>query len=695
MSRSSPHLSPDPTGGVTFSSQDKLPKLPIPDLKATTDKYLAALEALQTPKEHEATKVAVQHFLDNEGPALQEKLQTYATDKKSYIEEFWYDSYLQYTDSVVLNLNPFFLLEDDPTPQRSDQVVRAASLITSTLKFITALRHKTLEPDVFRGTPLCMSQFSRLFGTARMPTENGCYMQSEEEARHIVVLAHSQFYHFEVFDEDGNIAVTEKEIVANLKAIRSDAAKTPVHEIAKNSVGVLTTESRPNWARLRERLNEGGENREALKVVDTSLFIVCLDHVSPETSDDLSTNMLCGSYEIDRGVQVGTCTNRWYDKLQIIVCKNGSAGINFEHTGVDGHTVLRFVSDIYTDTILRFAQTINSQTKSIFHSVTQNGDHRRSSSVSSTSTNQLQDINPRKIEWKLNKELKLGIRFAETRLSDLILQNEVNVLEFDDYGKSFIVDMKLSPDAFVQMAFQAAYYDLYGKIECTYEPAMTKTFLHGRTEAIRTVTPEVADFVKMFSERNGDNRGVLDALRKAISKHSKLTRECSKGLGHDRHLYALSCLWERLHNDEKTPKIFTDAGWAIMNHTVISTSNCGNPALRLFGFGPTVGNGFGIGYIIKDDGIALCVSSKHRQTARYLATLKQYLLDIKQMLTNERYPTGTSQRQRLLAMQESANLTNGYGYWDIDNLSDQKPSEEVKANFRKVGRRLMLNDVTA
>lgn len=163
--------------------------------------------------------------------------------------------------------------------------------------------------------------------------------------------------------------------------------------------------------------------------------------------------------------------------------------------------MLRFVSDIYTDTILRFAQTINSQTKSIFHSVTQNGDYRRSSSISSTSTNQLQDINPRKIEWKLNKQLKLGIRFAETRLSDLILQNEVNVLEFDEYGKSFIVDMKLSPDAFVQvnmrdptaavvasanrlinyitlpvqMAFQAAYYDLYGKIECTYEPGKLAT----------------------------------------------------------------------------------------------------------------------------------------------------------------------------------------------------------------------------
>lgn len=40
--------------------------------------------------------------------------------------------------------------------------------------------------------------------------------------------------------------------------------------------------------------------------------------------------------------QVGTCTNRWYDKLQIIVFENGAAGVNFEHTWVDGHTVLRF-----------------------------------------------------------------------------------------------------------------------------------------------------------------------------------------------------------------------------------------------------------------------------------------------------------------------------------------------------------------
>lgn len=220
-------------------------------------------------------------------------------------------------EPVVLNLNPFFVLEDDPTPQRNDQVVRASSLIYSTLTFIDALKNKTLEPDVFRGTPLCMSQFTRLFATARVPTESGCFISPAEDARHIVVMARSQFYHFEVFNIDGSMALTEKEIASNLRAIIRDAKQIPVSDIAKNALGVLTTEKRRNWARLREQLSSDSVNREALHVIDTALFVVCLDHVAPESIEDLSTNMLCGTYKLDHGLQVGTCTNRWYDKLQV------------------------------------------------------------------------------------------------------------------------------------------------------------------------------------------------------------------------------------------------------------------------------------------------------------------------------------------------------------------------------------------
>ncbi len=66
-------------------------------------------------------------------------------------------------------------------------------------------------------------------------------------------------------------------------------------------------------------------------------------------------------------------------------------------------------------------------------------------------------------------ELSIAVRFAETRLADLIEQNEFQCLDFSSYGKNFITSMGFSPDAFVQMAFQAAYYGLYGRVECTYE----------------------------------------------------------------------------------------------------------------------------------------------------------------------------------------------------------------------------------
>jgi carnitine O-acetyltransferase len=80
------------------------------------------------------------------------------------------------------------------------------------------------------------------------------------------------------------------------------------------------------------------------------------------------------------------------------------------------------------------------------------------------------------------------------------------------------------------------------------------------------------------------------------------------------------------------PAIFTDPGWSLLNTSILSTSNCGNPALRLFGFGPVAADGFGLGYIIKEDGLSVCAASKHLQTRRFLDTLQGYLLDIQRML---------------------------------------------------------------
>ncbi|MCJ1307355.1 hypothetical protein MMC25_001001 [Agyrium rufum] len=664
--------------GITFAAQDKLPKLPIPDLESTCKKYIEALKPLQTRREQADTAAAVQDFIKGDGPELQERLKKYATGKTSYIEQFWYDSYLNFDNPVVLNLNPFFLLEDDPTPARSQQVTRAASLVVSALSFVRAVRREELPPDTLRGNPLCMYQYSRLFGTARVPTENGCHIGQDEGAKHVVVLCRGQFYWFDVLDDNSDIIMTEKDMALNLQVIVDDAQDTPIQEAAKGALGVLSTENRKIWAGLRDVLTreEDSNNAECLGIVDSALFVLCLDYTEPQNSAELCGNMLCGTSEVSRGVQIGTCTNRWYDKLQIIVCKNGSAGINFEHTGVDGHTVLRFASDLYTDTILRFAKSINGQAPSLWASTSPDPAKRDPDSFGDVSTI------PHKLEWDMIPELSTALRFAETRLADLIQQNEFQTLDFKAYGKTFMTSMGFSPDAFVQMAFQAAYYGLYGRVECTYEPAMTKVFLHGRTEAIRSVTKESVNFIQTFWGEHSPQAKV-EALKKATMKHTAITKECSKALGQDRHLYALFCVWQRALDEEgaeaassnlssdgysspvessdqdtssprqdavprsgsgseapsqgrvpsqQMPNIFADAGWDKINNTILSTSNCGNPSLRQFGFGPTSGDGFGIGYIIKDDSIAICASSKHRQTKRFVDALESYLIEMRKLL---------------------------------------------------------------
>ncbi|KAF8121033.1 Choline/Carnitine o-acyltransferase-domain-containing protein [Boletus edulis] len=152
----------------------------------------------------------------------------------------------------------------------------------------------------------------------------------------------------------------------------------------------------------------------------------------------------------------------------------------------------------------------------------------RVSSISSvTSALDRCDPSPTQLIWTLTPQI---IRFTEAGLSDLVRQNDCQTLEFKGYGKNLITRSRgLSPDTPIQIAFRAAYFGLYGKLsqvratECTYEPAMAKAFLHGRTEANWTVQPESIEFTKVraFSEQKIEQK--ITTLRKACECHVGLS----------------------------------------------------------------------------------------------------------------------------------------------------------------------------
>lgn len=136
------------------------------------------------------------------------------------------------------------------------------------------------------------------------------------------------------------------------------------------------------------------------------------------------------------------------------------------------------------------------------------------------------------------------------------------------------------------------------------------------------------------------------------------------GLGVDRHLTGLLNLArenQRRYAGYEVPEIFKDIAWARLRYDMMSTSNCGGYALSSFGFGtlshtaslltsgPVVPEGFGIGYIIKDNcmhfNVTRFLSSRYslsyslpsfiKGNARaYSALLEQSLYDLGQLLVN-------------------------------------------------------------
>ena len=84
-SSSSPNSAHRKTSNRTLEFQDRLPKLPIPSLEDTCNRYLKALEALQDEKDHANTKAAVKQFLETDGPVLHGILEEYAKDKARFV----------------------------------------------------------------------------------------------------------------------------------------------------------------------------------------------------------------------------------------------------------------------------------------------------------------------------------------------------------------------------------------------------------------------------------------------------------------------------------------------------------------------------------------------------------------------------------------------------------------------------------
>ncbi|XRQ04381.1 choline/carnitine O-acyltransferase [Actinomadura welshii] len=554
----------------TFGNERRLPRVPLPTLDATCERFLEWCGPLLTAGERARTEAAVAEFARPDGPGrvLHAALERYdaADGVHSWLDTFWPYRYLGRRDRIALNANFFFLFKESD----EGQVERAAGLIAGALDHKLRLDAESVPPAMQRGRPLSMEQNKFLFSTTRIPgaeqdTVRAPYTDGHpgpSTARHIVVFFRGNMIRMDVLGPDGRPHALD-ELMAGLRTImKAEPAAEP-------SAGHLTTKARAEWAASRRALMDlDPGNGRALDDVETALFCVCLENFTPKNTLDACDHLLHG----DSG-------NRWFDKaVSFVVFGDGTAGVNIEHCGLDGTTVLSFVDALLSEP----AETLS----------------RRSGAAPQG----LPAIEP--IEFVLDDALRRDIEDAASSFAAYGAATATAAVSFDGFGSDHIKPLKMSPDAFVQMAYQLAHRRAKGVTGATYESIATRQYRHGRTEAMRVVTPEVLRFVEAMDDPAAGTESRRDAFRAAAEAHVRRAKECQTGQAPEQHLWELQLIQRRRGAELGVTEplgLFESPGWLTMRDDYLSTSSAPSVNIRYFGFGSTSEQCIGVAYVLLPD----------------------------------------------------------------------------------------------
>lgn len=653
---------------LTFGSEDKLPELPVPELSATINQLLVALKPLLASDEYSELLNESTQFMNHD---LINLIQLHL---KKALENPHQSCYLNsindetnpgiYGDlrGDILPRNPYLILQEDPYSKfmnPPNQYQRAASLINSSLKFIISLRAESLKPDLTPKNlnPLTMNCYKNLFGTTRVPDVFDSNYQhisikkskTINDSNHIIIMANNQYYMLQVLTDmvdDGSnqqIIFNDFDLSLILKEIIDESDAIDDIESINNAIGSLTTHNFNYWKLSRLELMKSNTNN--LEIIDSALFMVVLDNNSPQSDQDKTTCISHGTSHLsDDNIQTGSCTSRWYDKLQLIVTKNSVAGVVWESTSMDSTAILRFISDIYTDSILKLAKNINGIEYSLFG----NGEIQFVS-------NKMEKPTYRKLIFNKTPDLQKLIHLGETRLADLINQHDYTTMTLK-FNTDLLNRFSISVDSFLQICLQITNYTLYGKMANTLEPITTRKFKDSRTELIPVQNDEISQLVKLFIT-NSTNSKKWELFEKCCKIHNKQYLDAMNGKGFERHLTSLLHLIKRPKTMEYLNYLnrgtgidplpsFDDIQNAyipILSNPILNRilspelliSNCGNPALYLFGIPPAIDQGFGMGYIIHKDKVLITICSKFRQNQRFFDTFTKITNEIKMILVNQ------------------------------------------------------------
>ncbi|EGN98888.1 hypothetical protein SERLA73DRAFT_54801 [Serpula lacrymans var. lacrymans S7.3] len=624
-------------------SSPRLPRLPVPDLRKTLDRYLKSLQPLL--KEDEARgglpfelsyKKRLEwaaEFEEGIGRTCQRRL--LALDRTSPFnwldDNFWMKkTYLEWRAPLLINSNWWLtFINDDLVPKNvlreqhlhtwvgvsPWQVRRAAWLLHRVLDFKDRLTTQELYPDTTRTGIWLRESTAKMFNISRIPQVH-CDALSEvpqpyePNARKIVIMVHDFCYAVEVYDSH-NRQIPVDVIEQRLREVVNDVSNRIERGDVAVPVGVLTADERDTWAANYQRLvSLSSTNARTLATIQQSIMVLSLDHYT-HNSDPSTPAALNSQAEMDSHLHnirsSQNAHNRWFDKaFTLIVERNSRAGAMGEHSPCDA-----LVPSIVAE-----------------YAVVEGIDEAMFSRTDPTSSTPIRQSGGwERLEWVVDQKIKDECLRAENRAKLLIDNSDDSAFWFTDYGADWIKDVaQLSPDAYVQMVLQLAWYKSRGEFTATYETVLTRIFQHGRTETIRTLSSDSRNFVLAMADTSSSSTMRQALLRRAVQTHTALTREAATGRGIDRHLLGLHLVLDQTKGEKC--ELFDDELFQRSQTWKLSTSGLSaGHQFRGTGFGAPYEDGYGINYLIGPGMVKFCVESKYSSPVTSTAGFKKVIID--------------------------------------------------------------------
>ncbi|XP_078511340.1 carnitine O-palmitoyltransferase 1, liver isoform-like isoform X2 [Lissotriton helveticus] len=612
---------------MLYSFQACLPRLPVPSIKGTMQRYLESVKPLMDDEQFKRMTALAKDFEVNLAPRLQWYLRLKSWWASNYVSDWWEEYiYLRGRSPIMVNSNYYAMdfLYVTPTPI---QAARAGNTVHALLLYRRKLSKEEIEPNRVPGSiiPLCSAQWERSFNTTRIPREETDVIQHYTDSEHIVVYHRGRY--FRVWVYVGGRLLKPRELEVQFQRILDDDSPPQPGE---EKLAALTAGDRTIWAKARKSFFKRGKNRVALDMVEKAAFFLTLD----DSEQGLRNEDPVASLDAyAKSLLHGKCYDRWFDKsFTFIVFKNGKVGLNAEHSWADAPIIGHLWESVLATDCFQLGYNTEGHCKG--------------------ETDGIQPA-PQRLQWDISNECQDEINCSLDVAKALADDVDFHVFPFNDFGKGQIKKCKTSPDAFIQIALQLAHYRDKRKFCLTYEASMTRLFREGRTETVRSCTVESSNFVLAMMDPSQKNEDRLKLFKVAADKHQMLYRNAMTGSGIDRHLFCLYVVSKYLQVDSPFLKEVLSEPWRL------STSQTPVQQIKLFdlvnypeyiscggGFGPVADDGYGVSYIIVGEDLinfhVSCKFSGHQTDAhRFGSNIRSALKDILAL-----FPVGKSNQKK-------------------------------------------------